>query len=412
MELIHERCCGVDVHKRTVVACIRIREAEGGTHKEIKTFSTMTFDLLILRDWLTANKVTHVAMESTGVYWKPVYNMIEDQFNVLLVNAHHIKALPGRKTDVKDCEWIADLLAHGLIKGSFIPPEPIRDLRDLTRYRKSLIDERIREVNRLHKLLESANIKLASVATDVMGASGKDMLLALLGGNADPEILADLARGKLRKKIPALKQAMEGRFRRHHRFMLETILAHIDFLDENIASVSEEVANRVYPFEQTVKLLCTIPGVEQRTAQVIISEIGTDMSRFPSANHLASWAGLCPGNNESAGKRKSGKTRKGDQWLRRALVEVAWAASRTKETYLSSQYHRLVARRGKKKAIVAVAHSVLVAIYYILVNTVPYRDLGADYLVKLNETNIKRYHVRRLQELGYQVSITPLEQAA
>jgi transposase len=372
----------------------------------------MTFDLLILRDWLTANKVTHVAMESTGVYWKPVYNMIEDQFNVLLVNAHHIKALPGRKTDVKDCEWIADLLAHGLIKGSFIPPEPIRDLRDLTRYRKSLIDERIREVNRLHKLLESANIKLASVATDVMGASGKDMLLALLGGNADPEILADLARGKLRKKIPALKQAMEGRFRRHHRFMLETILAHIDFLDENIASVSEEVANRVYPFEQTVKLLCTIPGVEQRTAQVIISEIGTDMSRFPSANHLASWAGLCPGNNESAGKRKSGKTRKGDQWLRRALVEVAWAASRTKETYLSSQYHRLVARRGKKKAIVAVAHSVLVAIYYILVNTVPYRDLGADYLVKLNETNIKRYHVRRLQELGYQVSITPLEQAA
>jgi len=412
MELIHERCCGVDVHKRTVVACIRIREAEGGTHKEIKTFSTMTFDLLILRDWLTANKVTHVAMESTGVYWKPVYNMIEDQFNVLLVNAHHIKALPGRKTDVKDCEWIADLLAHGLIKGSFIPPEPIRDLRDLTRYRKSLIDERIREVNRLHKLLESANIKLASVATDVMGASGKDMLLALLGGNADPEILADLARGKLRKKIPALKQAMEGRFRRHHRFMLETILAHIDFLDENIASVSEEVANRVYPFEQTVKLLCTIPWVEQRTAQVIISEIGTDMSRFPSANHLASWAGLCPGNNESAGKRKSGKTRKGDQWLRRALVEVAWAASRTKETYLSSQYHRLVARRGKKKAIVAVAHSVLVAIYYILVNTVPYRDLGADYLVKLNETNIKRYHVRRLQELGYQVSITPLEQAA
>lgn len=412
MELIHERCCGVDVHKRTVVACIRIREAEGGTHKEIKTFSTMTFDLLILRDWLTANKVTHVAMESTGVYWKPVYNMIEDQFNVLLVNAHHMKALPGRKTDVKDCEWIADLLAHGLIKGSFIPPEPIRDLRDLTRYRKSLIDERIREVNRLHKLLESANIKLASVATDVMGASGKDMLLALLGGNADPEILAELARGKLRKKIPALKQAMEGRFRRHHRFMLETILAHIDFLDENIASVSEEVANRVYPFEQTVKLLCTIPGVEQRTAQVIISEIGTDMSRFPSANHLASWAGLCPGNNESAGKRKSGKTRKGDQWLRRALVEVAWAASRTKETYLSSQYHRLVARRGKKKAIVAVAHSVLVAIYYILVNTVPYRDLGADYLVKLNETNIKRYHVRRLQELGYQVSITPLEQAA
>jgi transposase len=372
----------------------------------------MTFDLLILRDWLAASKVTHVAMESTGVYWKPVYNLLEDQFNVLLVNAHHIKAVPGRKTDVKDCEWIADLLAHGLIKGSFIPPEPIRDLRDLTRYRKSLIDERIREVNRLHKLLESANIKLASVATDVMGASGKDMLQALLGGSADPEILAELARGRLRKKIPALKQALEGRFRPHHRFMLETILAHIDFLDESIATVSEEVVDRLDPFVQAIKLLCTIPGVEMRTAQVIISEIGIDMSRFPSANHLASWAGLCPGNNESAGKRKSGKTRKGDQWLRRALVEVAWAASRTKENYLCSQYHRLVARRGKKKAIVAVAHSILVAIYHILANAVPYHDLGANYLDKLNETNIKRYHVKRLQELGFQVSITPLEQAA
>jgi len=412
MEVIHERCCGLDVHKRTVVACIRIQKAEGGAHMDIKTFSTMSFDLLILRDWLTASRVTHVAMESTGVYWKPVFNLLEDQFHILLVNAHHVKALPGRKTDVKDCEWIADLLAHGLVKGSFIPPEPIRDLRDLTRYRKSLIDERIREVNRLHKLLESANIKLASVATNVMGISGKDMMHALLGGEADPEILAELARGRLRKKIPALKQALEGRFRSHHRFMLETILAHIDFLDESIATVTEEVVSRIDPFAQTVELLCTIPGVEKRTAQVIISEIGTDMSCFPSANHLASWAGLCPGNNESAGKRKAGKTRKGDQWLRRALVEVAWAASRTKETYLSSQYHRLVARRGKKKAIVAVAHTILVAIYHILANGIPYQDLGPNYLVKLNETNIKRYHVRRLQELGYEVSITPLEQAA
>jgi transposase len=412
MEVIHERCCGLDVHKRTVVACIRIQKAEGGAHMDIKTFTTMSFDLLILRDWLTANKVTHVAMESTGVYWKPVFNLLEDQFQVLLVNAHHVKALPGRKTDVRDCEWIADLLAHGLVRGSFIPPEPVRDLRDLTRYRKSLIDERIREVNRLHKLLETANIKLASVATNVMGISGKDMMHALLGGEADPEILAELARGRLRKKIPALKKALEGRFRQHHRFMLENILAHIDFLDESIATVSEEVVSRLDPFAQTVELLCTIPGVEKRTAQVIISEIGTDMSRFPSADHLASWAGLCPGNNESAGKRKTGKTRKGDQWLRRALVEVAWAASRTKGTYLSSQYHRLVARRGKKKAIVAVAHSILVAVYHILVNRAPYQDLGPDYLLKLNETNIKRYHVRRLQELGYQVSITPLEQAA
>jgi len=412
MDVIHERCCGLDVHKRTVVACIRIQKAEGGADIDIKTFSTMSFDLLILRDWLTASRVTDVAMESTGVFWKPVYNLLEDQFQILLVNAHHIKALPGRKTDVKDCEWIADLLAHGLVKGSFIPPEPIRDLRDLTRYRKSLIDERIREVNRLHKLLESANIKLGSVATNVMGISGRDMFQALLGGEADPEILAELARGRLRKKIPALKKALEGRFRPHHRFMLESILAHIDFLDESIATVSQEVVSRLDPFAQTIRLLCTIPGVEVRTAQVILSEIGMDMTRFPSANHLASWAGLCPGNNESAGKRKTGKTRKGDQWLRRALVEVAWAASRTKETYLSSQYHRLVARRGKKKAIVAVAHSILVSIYYILVNKTPYRDLGPNFLLKLNESNVKRYHVRRLEELGYEVSITPLEKAA
>ena len=412
MEIVHERCCGLDVHKRTVVACIRIQKAEGGAQTDIKTFSTMSFDLLILRDWLTANRITHVAMESTGVYWKPVYNLLEDQFNVLLVNAHHIKALPGRKTDVKDCEWIANLLAHGLIKGSFIPPEPIRDLRDLTRYRKSLIDERIREVNRLHKLLESANIKLASVATNVMGISGKEMMYALLGGEADPEILSELARGRLRKKIPALKKALEGRFRPHHRFLLETILAHIDFLDESIATVSEEVVSRLDPFVQTIKLLRSIPGVELKTAEVIISEIGTDMSRFPSASHLASWAGLCPANIETGGKRKSGKTRKGDQWLRRTLVEVAWAASRTKETYLFSQYHRIAARRGKNKAIVAVAHSILVAIYHILVNAVPYQDLGANYLDKLNETNIKRYHVRRLEDLGYKVSITPLEQAA
>ena len=412
MEVIHERCCGLDVHKRTVVACIRIQKAEGGAHMDIKTFSTMSFDLLILRDWLAASKVTHVAMESTGVYWKPVYNLLEDQFQILLVNAHHVKALPGRKTDVKDCEWIADLLAHGLVKGSFIPPEPIRDLRDLTRYRKSLIDERTREINRLHKLLETANIKLASVATNVMGFSGRDMMHALLGGEADPEILAELARGRLRKKIPTLKKALEGRFRPHHRFMLENILAHVDFLDESIATVSEEVVSRLDPFAQAIKLLRTIPGVETRTAQVIASEIGTDMSRFPSANHLASWAGLCPGNNESAGKRKTGKTRKGDQWLRRTLVEAAHAASRSRETYLSSQYHRLVARRGKKKATVAVAHSILVASYHILANKTPYQDLGPDYLTKLNETNIKRYHVRRLEELGYQVNITPLEQAA
>ena len=372
----------------------------------------MSFDLLVLHDWLAAQGVTHVAMESTGVYWKPVYNMLEGSMTVLLVNAAHIKAVPGRKTDVKDSEWIADLLAHGLLKGSFIPPEPIRDLRDLTRYRKSLSDERVREVNRLHKLLEAANIKLSSVATDVMGASGRAMMEALLGGSTDPDVLASLARGCLRKKIPELKQALEGRFRAHHRFMLEQILTHLDFLDESIGKISEEVVKRTVPFSQTIELLCTIPGVSRKTAEVIISEVGVDMERFPTSAHLASWAGLCPGNNESAGKHRSGKIRKGNQWLRRNLMEASWAACRTKDTYLSALYHRLVARRGKKKAAVAVAHSVLVIIYHMIRNNSPYQELGADYLAKLNAAHVKRHHVKRLESLGFKVSLEPIEEAA
>jgi transposase len=302
MEVIFSRCCGLDVHKKTVVACVRIN----GTKKEIKTFSTMTGDLLLLHDWLASYGVTHVAMESTGVYWKPVYAILEGSFTVLLVNAAHIKAVPGRKTDVRDCEWIADLLAHGLLKGSFVPPESIRDLRDLTRYRKSLIDERAREVNRLHKLLETANIKLTSVATDVMGVSAQAMLGALLEGTTDPEILTHLARGKLRLKLPELKKALEGRFRDHHRLMLSAILSHIEFLDEAINHISEEVAARILPFRNEVEMLDMITGLNQRTVEVVISEIGMDMSRFPTDRHLASWAGLCPGNNESAGNSGRG----------------------------------------------------------------------------------------------------------
>jgi len=407
MQIVYSRCCGLDVHKETVVACLLIPE-EGKIAKEIRTFQTMTSDLLTLHDWLLAHQVTHVAMESTGVYWKPIFNLLEGSFKVLLVNAAHIKAVPGRKTDVKDCEWIADLLSHGLLKGSFIPPEPIRDLRDLTRYRKSLSDERVREVNRLQKLLESANIKLSCVATDVMGVSGRAMMEALLGGKSDPGALADLARGKLRKKLPLLKEALRGRFRPHHQFLLGEILSHIDFLDEAIASVSQEVENRMGPFSKEVGLLKTMTGVKQTVAENMISEIGVDMSYFPTHRHAASWAGLCPGNNESAGKRKSGKTRKGDRWLRRFLMESAWAISRSEGTYLSALYHRLARRRGKKKAVVGVAHAILVIAYHILRDQVPYRELGPNHFDRLNIPHMKRHLVQRLEGLGFKVALEPL----
>jgi transposase len=411
MEVIYKRCCGLDVHKEMVVVCLLIREA-GKVVKEIKTFLTMTMDLVVLHDWLKAHQVTHVAMESTGIYWKPVFNLLEEDFTVLLVNAAHIKALPGRKTDVKDCEWIADLLSHGLLRGSFIPPEPIRDLRDLTRYRKSLTDERVRQVQRLQKFLEGANIKLASVASNVMGVSGRAMLEALTAGSTDPQVLSDLAKGKLRKKLPELKKALQGRFRAHHGFMVTEILAHIDFLDEAIERVSQEVSSRIVPFSAMVELLDLIPGIDRRAAEGIVSEIGVDMSCFPSDGHVASWAGLCPGNNESAGKRKSGKTRKGDQWLRRYLIEAAWAATRKKGSYLSALYYRLVVRRGKKKAIVAIAHRLLVIIYHMLKHQASYRELGADHFNKLTAVHVQRHHVKRLESLGFRVILEPLTKAA
>lgn len=412
METVLERCCGLDVHKATVVACLWIRSEAGRVHKEIKTFGTMTVDLLVLHDWLLANRATHVAMESTGVFWKPIYNLLEDSFEVLLVNAGHIKRVPGRKTDVSDCEWIADLLAHGLLKGSFIPPKPIRELRDLTRYRKSLIDERVRETNRLHKLLQSANIKLSSVATDVMGMSGRMMLEALLGGSADPDTLADLAKGRLRKKLPELKKALQGRFEAHHRFMLEHILSHIDFLDEAVEKITEEVAVRTAPFADLIHLMDAIPGVDRKVAEGIIAEIGTDMDRFPTHRHLASWCGLCPGNNESAGKRKRAKIRKGDMWLKRYAIEMALASTRSNGTYLNALYHRLARRKGHKKAIVAVAHAMLVIIYCLLKYKTPYKEFGADYFDKLNVVHIKRHHIRRLESLGFKVILEPMEAAA
>lgn len=412
MDTIYQRCCGLDIHKKVVVACLITPGPRGRPHKEVRSFGTMTADLLELSDWLSAAGCTHVAMESTGVYWKPIYNLLEGSFELLLVNAQHIKAVPGRKTDVKDCEWIAELLQHGLLRGSFVPQQEERELREVTRYRSSLVRERTAETNRLQKTLEGANIKLASVASAVTGVSGRAMLNELVAGNTDATALAQLAKGRLREKIPQLERALVGQFGSHQSFMVARQLAHIDFLDDAIEQVSQEVAERMGPFEAELVALDTIPGVGRWTAEVIIAEMGTDMSRFPSAGHLASWAGMCPGNQESAGKRKSGKTRKGSKWLRVALTEAAQAAGRGKGTYLSSQYHRLAARRGKKKAAIAVGHSILVIAYHILKDHTTYQDLGADYFDQRQPEMLQKRLVRRLEGLGFDVSLTPLGQAA
>jgi transposase len=341
-----------------------------------------------------------------------VYNLLEGVLEVLVVNARHIKAVPGRKTDVKDCEWIAELLRHGLLQPSFIPDRPQRELRELTRYRTSLIRERAAEVNRLQKVLEGANIKLAAVATDIMGISGREILAALVGGVSEPELLAQFARGRLREKMPQLQQALAGQFQAHQRFLVAQQLAHIDFLDDLIAQVSGEIAERMRPFEEAVALLDTIPGVGRRTAEVLVAEIGVDMTRFPSAAHLAAWAGVAPGNNESAGKRRSGRTRKGSPWLRAALVEAAQAAGRSKSTYLGAQYRRLLPRKGKKRAVVAVGHSILVIAYHLLTRREPYHDLGVTYFDQRARQAVERRLVRRLEALGYTVSLQPPDSAA
>ena len=350
MDQLIERCCGLDVHRDTVAACVRVPGPNGKRQQEVRTFGTTTAELLALRDWLEAHRVTHVAMESTGVYWKPVFYVLEEAFTCLLVNATHIKQVPGRKTDIKDCVWIAQCLECGLLRGSFVPPAPIRELRDLTRYRKVLIQDRTRAANRLHKLLQDAGIKLASVATNILGVSGRAMLQALVDGTTDPQVLADLARGRLRKKLPALRQALAGRFRPHHAFLVSQLLSDVDYLEEAIELVSEEVDRRLAPFARPLAQLDTIPGVDKRTAQVLIAELGVDMSFFPSDAHLASWAALCPGNNESAGKHRSGKTRGGNRWLRTTLVEAAWAATRVENSALAARYRRVMRHRGHQKA--------------------------------------------------------------
>jgi transposase len=401
VEIVVERAGAVDVHKGNVVVTAHTPSA-----RETRTYTTMTDDLQAMGRWLAGLGVSVVAMESTGPYWWPVYNVLEDEefnFELVVCNAQHVKAVPGRKTDVKDSEWLCDLLRHGLIKSSFIPNRAQRELRELVRYRKKMVRERASEVNRVQKVLESANIKLAAVATDVMGVSGRQMIEAMIGGQSDPAVLASMAKGQLQRKHAALVRAMSGKLGEHQRFVLNEQLGHIDELDARISRLSAEIEERMRPFAKALMLLQSIPGIGLATAQMVLAEIGDDMSRFPSAAHLASWAGLCPGNNESAGKRKSGKTRKGDGWVREALVVAAHSASRKRDCYPNAQYHRLAARRGSKKAIVAVAHSLIVAIYYILKTGKPYQDLGYTYFDQRNQDALVRRLARRLAPLGFQV---------
>ena len=405
MEIVHSYCAGLDVHKKTVVAAIIVPGEQGDLRKETRTFGTMTSDLLALSDWLLSCSVTHVAMESTGEYWKPVFNILENNFEVLLVNAQHIKAVPGHKTDVKDSEWIAELLRHGLMKASFVPPLGQRELRDLTRYRSTFVRTRATLVNRVHKVLEGANIKLTSVATDVMGVSGRAILAAIVQGQSTPEAMAELARGRMRDKRELLAKALEGRVQAHHRFVLVELLGQIDSMDETIQRFNEQIEEYCRPFEEAVVLLDTIPGVGRETAEVIVSEIGTDMSRFPTAEHLASWAGVAPGNHESAGKRYSGKTTKGNKALSAGLNQAAHAAACTRNTYLSAQYRRLAARRGKKKAIVALEHTILVIAYNLIQRKVSYQELGGDYFDKRRPEATAKRRIWRIQQLGYSVSL-------
>lgn len=442
MDVVYTHCAGMDVHKKTIVVCCITPDADGMKQVETRTFGAMTQDLLALSDWLTGERITHVAMESTGELWKPVYNILEGSVTVLLVNAQHMKTVPGRKTDVQDAEWIADLLRHGLLKGSFVPPLPQRDLRDLTRQRSVLVRERADVVNRLHKVLEWANIKLTSVATDVTGASGRAMLAAIVAGQADATKLAELAKGRLRNKHHELVRALDGRIREHHRFMIARHLIHIEFLDEQItlfdATIAEQIADEsdqpttpptltipdgdqiarpgsktaAPSWQHAVDLFDTIPGVGLKTAEKLVAEIGADMSRFASEAHLSSWAKLSPGNNESAGKRHSGRTGKGNPWLKSALIEAAWAAVKVKDCYLAAVYHRLVGRRGAKRAITAVAHHILIAAYYMLKRDEPYQDHGPLQMDEQRKSRLAHQLRYRLEKLGYLVNLEPVAVAA
>jgi transposase len=412
MQALIECGCGLDVHQATVVACLLIVRKDGKVQKQVRTFCTTTRELLAMRQWLVSEGCTHVAMESTGVYWKPVYAILEGALEIVVANAQHVKKVPGRKTDVKDAEWIADLLCHGLLRPSFVPPKPIRELRDLTRYRRKLIESQTAERNRLLKLLETANIKLASVASDVFGVSGLLMLKALVEGTASPQEMAELAKRRLRKKIPELELALEGKMEEYHRFLLKLQLDRLQAVEKDRAILEQRIQEKLAPYAAQLALLQEIPGVDWTLATVIIAELGVDMSVFQNVSQLASWAGVCPGNNESAGKRKSSRITKGNVYLKTALVEAAHAAAQAKGTYLRDKFYRLKARRGCKRAAVAIAHKILVAIYHMMSQQVSYNDLGDLYLDKLNKHHLARNLIHRLERLGYVVTLTVAQEAA
>ena len=413
MDIVYPRCAGLDVHKKTVVACVRVLEAGTKLQQETRRFTTMTSDLKALADWLMGQRVTHVAMESTGVYWRPIWNLLEGRFELLLVNAQHIKKVPGRKTDMKDSEWIAQLLQHGLLRGSFVPARPHQELRELTRLRRQMIQGRSRITNRIQQVLETANIKLASVASDVLGVSGRRILEALVSGQQDPAAIAQLARRRLRHKIPQLELALEGQVSAHHRFLLRLLLDEWDHVSSSINRLNQQIeATMPRPFQEALPRLTTVPGIDVRAAQDILAETGVQMKQFPTAAHLASWTGMSPGNNESAGKRRSGRPAKGNHWLRTALVQSGWAASHSKGTYLSALYRRLAARRGSKRALVALGHSILGSIFYMLTNQKDYHELSSEYFDQLNHDRLVAHLVRRLEQLGKRVVLQPKEPAA
>jgi transposase len=412
MQVLYARCAGLDVHKNTVVGCVMISGGAGSVEQELKSFATYTSDLLELSDWLKAHGVTHVAMESTGVYWKPVYNLLEGLFELLVVNARQVKAVPGRKTDVKDAEWLADLLRHGLLRGSFIPGRPQRQLRELTRHRSNLVQRRAQAVNELQKCLESTNIKLASVATDITGVSATEMLSLLLDGQTQPEALAELARGRLKEKKPLLRKALQGRVEAHHRLILSQLLAEISWCEEQISEVAVEIAQRLREHEELLNRLDEIPGVNQRIAQVAVAEVGADVKPFPCDKHLSSWAGLCPGNNESAGKRHSSRICPGNRHLKVALMEAANAASRKKGSYLRAKYHRLAGRRGRKRALVAVARTILQSMYHMIQRGTHYQDLGENYYDNRNPEKLANRLAKRIEKLGFKVVLQPAPHAA
>ena len=413
MQVIFERVCGLDVHKKVVVACMRVLSAGGRVHTEVRRFGTMTRDLLELLEWIEQAGLTHVAMESTGVFWKPIYNILEGHLQVWLVNAQHLKKVPGRKTDVSDAQWIAQLLQCGLLRPSFVPAPPQRQLRDLTRSRVRLVQQQATVTNRLHKVLEDCNIKLGAVASDVLGVSGRRMIEAIIHGEQDASVLADLALKRLRGKLPQLRLALQGLVTEHHRFLLRELLDQHDYLERKIAALTQRIEQTAPAvLQQCAELLDTVPGVARDAAQAILAEIGTNMAQFPTHKHLCSWAGRCPGNHESAGKHHSGKPAQGNKWLDAVLTQVAWAAARTKATYLNAQYHRVAPRRGKNRAIGALKHSILTAIYFMIRDQVPYKDLGPDYFTRLNPAQQTRYHIRKLEQLGHQVQLTAIPTAA